>query len=473
MAHRLRVAALLGGAAALTLGAAACSPRNAHPAPAPGAEYEEFAEGPAPIPDLLGAPGEAGPLPPGPQPWPAPEAFAEAEAPAVPPVEAPADPAELAEAPAPQLYADPNARAATSATPPYASQNGVDVIGTPALPRDYARADIGAAAAPAAPNRSAERGPAAPAEIASAAPASSAAREPAAVVAEAEADARAAPRVIAMAPIPNPSEGAGSPRAEPAPASTQGLLGGPEPRPQSSAAPAARARPTPPAPTPAARPPAPRPPARSGPRAQRLAELKRDADLDAVRISLAAPVARASLTGVEALRTGQSGPVSLTLPADLGRTLRTSAEARKLTNVTPGATVSATLRGDGYKVEPSGAIATPLEEGRAPTFTWRVTPEGGRRGALAAEVTTQLGQGAARETLALGEVRAPAAPAAARGGLSSRAQWALAVLLAAVAGLIWWLAREARGDKPRHRHQSDRYGSMHLGGHGLAGTNRA
>ena len=149
------------------------------------------------------------------------------------------------------------------------------------------------------------------------------------------------------------------------------------------------------------------------------------------------------------LDVGQTGVVSLTLPATFGQTVQDDAAKQGLVQAMASVNLIATLTADGYTVVPSEPQTLPLTVGQPTTFQWKVTPTGMDRSAFKASVRAQAA--ADNHTLTLGDKSS---------GAAHLGRWIGLGLLAIVAlALLGWAARRRRpavssGAKPRATHQN-------------------
>lgn len=129
---------------------------------------------------------------------------------------------------------------------------------------------------------------------------------------------------------------------------------------------------------------------------------------------------------------GQTREVRLRLPDSLAADLE---RATAGVGVDGAREVSATLRGDGFRIDPPGPQSAAADATSA--LAWRVTPESANPGALTATVEASVpATGGERVTIPLGEVDDGRASA---GGVSLRTLgWILLVVLGG--GLLAWLA---------------------------------
>lgn len=151
---------------------------------------------------------------------------------------------------------------------------------------------------------------------------------------------------------------------------------------------------------------------------------------------------RAVLKGVEGLKTGAPGDVSLSVPPDFGDGLRNEAKRAGMADAASSAAITAKLTGDGYAVSPSEAQSQPLMSGKATDFRWTVTKMDAARGPLQAEIGADL-LGGGRQHLDFGAITAKA-PASFR--LSPRALGVgLLLLVVILAGVLMSGGRRSRG----------------------------
>ena len=149
------------------------------------------------------------------------------------------------------------------------------------------------------------------------------------------------------------------------------------------------------------------------------------------------------------LDVGQTGVVTLTLPATFGQTVQDDAAKQGLAPALASVNLIATLAADGYTIVPSEPQTLPLTVGQPTTFQWKVTPTGLDRSAFKVSVRAQAA--ADNHTLALGDKSS---------GGAHVGRWIGLGLLAIVAlALLGWAARRRRptvtsGAKPRTTHQN-------------------
>lgn len=150
---------------------------------------------------------------------------------------------------------------------------------------------------------------------------------------------------------------------------------------------------------------------------------------------------RAVLKGVEGLKTGAPGDVSLSVPPDFGDGLRNEAKRSGMAESATSAAVTAKLTGDGYAVSPSEAQSQPLMSGKATDFRWTVTKMEAARGPLQAEIGADL-LGGGKQHLDFGAITGKA-PAGFR--LSPRALGVgLLLLVVILAGALMSGGRRSR-----------------------------
>lgn len=271
-----------------------------------------------------------------------------------------------------------------------------------------------------------------------------------AVIADAADPSSSAPGPYAMAPIPNPPEARRSPVAE-------GLMGAPQAGDAPAASPAEAAVPTARADGPSVRVPiqparqaAAAPALRGAQAADRPAAEVRSLD---DRVAAAATDLRRSveadavLEAPEAWAAGQTREVRLRFPEGFAERLQRAAADLGGQDAVAGE-VSATLSGEGFRIDPAGPQAV-TAAGTGQPLVWRVTPESANPGRLRAEVQAVTPAGTDRRTLSLGEV----GPAEERRGLSaSTVGWVLLVLLAG-AFIAWLASRRPDGDDAAGRNR--------------------
>lgn len=152
---------------------------------------------------------------------------------------------------------------------------------------------------------------------------------------------------------------------------------------------------------------------------------------------------RAVLKGVEGLKTGAPGDVSLSVPPDFGDGLRNEAKRAGMADAATSAAITARLSGDGYAVSPSEAQSQPLMSGKATDFRWTVTKMDAARGPLQAEIGADL-LGGGKQHLDFGAITGKA-PAGFR--LSPRALGVgLLLLVVLLAGAL--MSGGRRSNKP-------------------------
>ena len=89
------------------------------------------------------------------------------------------------------------------------------------------------------------------------------------------------------------------------------------------------------------------------------------------------------------LNAGETGIVSLTLPADFAQNANAEATKDGLGQAASSLNVMASLSGDGYTIVPADAQSLPLAVNTPTVFQWKVTPTGASRGALKVSAKAQ------------------------------------------------------------------------------------
>lgn len=295
-----------------------------------------------------------------------------------------------------------------------------------------------------------------------------------------------------MAPIPNPPERARAPRA---PRGDSGLMGAPPPvrvaprrpvrapavtaPPPIAAGPVARAPIAPATPTARPAPAAPRAPASTAaPATTPAPSASASGSTGAASTAVADAAGPTSASrpqtldqAAETLRGRVESEARLETPATwtAGQTAEVRLRfpegfAQEVANATAGAAgpgasteLSATLAGDGYRIEPAGPQSISAD-GAANGIVWRVTPSRADPGPLRATVEASAPVAGGRRVLPLGEVGDR--PTSGGFSLSPTLGWILALL--AAAALVFWIATRRPGgngdsaeDRRRRRRRAE------------------
>lgn len=130
------------------------------------------------------------------------------------------------------------------------------------------------------------------------------------------------------------------------------------------------------------------------------------AQLAALEQAVASDGAAAQMRLSPGLAAGRGGEVSVILPADAVTDLEAKAEAAGLDPVQGPMTVTVTLSGQGYDIDPAPARTSRLRSGAPASFRWRITPYAGAAGALSAEIEASAPIGGEVQPLSLGTITA-------------------------------------------------------------------
>jgi hypothetical protein len=163
----------------------------------------------------------------------------------------------------------------------------------------------------------------------------------------------------------------------------------------------------------------------------------RNTRLAALQTALTDAVGKtAVLTTPSSFAANQPTDVTLTLPAAFADTVKSESAKQGLADEAASVSLAALLSGDGFTVAPSDEQAVTLKSGQPTEYHWTVTAEPNAKGPLHADVSANL-LGGANEKLALGSVQTSAGNGI---KLSPRIVGAsLLVLITAI--LVAWLAR--------------------------------
>lgn len=279
--------------------------------------------------------------------------------------------------------------------------------------------------------------------------------------------------VVTMRPIPNP----GPEQAAEAQARTPSAA--PRPAPAGPERPAPIVRVTPPPPAQTARAPiAPAAPARPGaaltsppptPFVQAMALAPpSEAKLASLQAAVAADVAAGSkLTVPEALWAGQESTVTLGTPPGLLALLQREAARLGLASAAQKAAVTARLYGAGYEITPADSQTLPLAGGQPTTFSWKVKPTAGSKGAvreaLRADLDASLLGGPTSQVFAIAALEQPApvaekaaTPTSAANAVTRPVLIAILAVLGLVALLAIWRNAAARRIEAAMQHRRER-----------------
>ncbi len=126
--------------------------------------------------------------------------------------------------------------------------------------------------------------------------------------------------------------------------------------------------------------------------------------------------AGAQLDIPNAIREGNEGIVTLTLPPSLGERIRQEAAKLGLGSAARTAEARATLSGEGYDIDPSDPQNAALKDNESAGFTWIVKPQAGDKGPLSANVGANLTGGGKSQTLDISTLERPVSPEADKAG---------------------------------------------------------
>ncbi len=163
----------------------------------------------------------------------------------------------------------------------------------------------------------------------------------------------------------------------------------------------------------------------------------RNTRLAALQTALTDAVGKtAVLTTPSSFAANQPSDVTLTLPTAFADTVKSEAVKQGLADEAASVSLVALLSGDGFAVTPSDEQAVTLKSGQATEYHWTVTAEPNAKGPLHADISANL-LGGANEKLALGSVQ----KSAGNGIKLSPQIVGASILVLILAIVVVWLAR--------------------------------